>query len=164
VKIFRADLEVGLKDKLFDIASESLGMDDIHFSENTFPCTIHSEKTTHGYYLKGKLDISMLDECDRCLSKFQSEREIDFLILLTSDDDLVNNDEHDIIYFTEQDNAVNIAPVLSEYILLDRPLKELCTETCKGLCTSCGCDLNADSCSCTNDKTDSRWDALKKIN
>ncbi len=164
MKIFRADLEVGLKDKLFDISSESLKLDEVRFSEKTFPCTIHSDAASHGYYLKGNMDVSTLEECDRCLSEFSSDRNINFSILLTSDSKLVNNDEHDIIFFTEQDDSVDISPVLAEYIQLDRPLKELCSDECKGLCPSCGCNLNEKDCLCTNDTADPRWDILKKIN
>jgi hypothetical protein len=43
------------------------------------------------------------------------------------------------------------------------PLKPLCREECKGLCPSCGADLNKGPCSCKGKKGDPRLAALKKL-
>ena len=37
---------------------------------------------------------------------------------------------------------------LRELLLLDHPLSYLCSEKCKGLCPSCGINLNEKSCKC----------------
>ena len=37
-----------------------------------------------------------------------------------------------------------------------------CSEDCKGLCATCGTNLNESTCSCTTTTSDSRWDALLK--
>jgi len=39
----------------------------------------------------------------------------------------------------------------------------LCREDCKGLCPTCGKNLNAEQCSCANEVHDARWTALKEI-
>ena len=36
----------------------------------------------------------------------------------------------------------------------------LCRPDCAGICPSCGTDLNAGSCNCTEEATDPRWAAL----
>lgn len=163
MKIYRADLEIGLDNTFFEIPGASLEMDNVHFAEDKLTCTIHSEYAAHGYFLKGSMDVVTIEMCDRCLADFQAEAEVRFSILLTNDPDLVNNDEHDILFFNEQSESVDIGPALAEYIALDRPLKALCIADCKGLCPSCGCNKNEQDCNCTNDTTDPRWDVLKKI-
>ncbi|MBC8322352.1 MAG: DUF177 domain-containing protein [Candidatus Marinimicrobia bacterium] len=164
MKIFRTDLHIGLNNKLFEISSGSLGLDKVSFSEDKITCTIHSEQAPNGYYLKGLMTVSIRESCDRCLIDFNSKQKIEFSILLTSDVKLIKNDEHDVIFFTDQDDAIEIDPVLAEYILLDRPLKKLCTEDCKGLCTSCGCNKNEIDCDCKQETQSSSREVLKNIN
>jgi uncharacterized metal-binding protein YceD (DUF177 family) len=48
-------------------------------------------------------------------------------------------------------------------LLLAVPIKILCRDSCKGLCLHCGKNLNNGLCSCSEEPSDSRWDALKNI-
>ena len=53
-------------------------------------------------------------------------------------------------------------PVLEEMILgIDRYV--VCSPECKGLCPRCGVNRNVDSCDCTEEGTDPRWDALRAL-
>ena len=164
MRIFRTDLLIGLNNKLFEISSASLGLDNVQFTEDKISSIIHSEIAAHGYYLKGIMAVSTQESCDRCLIDFDSKREIKFSILLTSDSDLVNNDENNVIYFNDQEEAVDISPVMAENLLLDRPLKKLCIDDCKGLCPFCGCNKNENICACMKETNDSRWEGLKNLN
>ena len=42
-------------------------------------------------------------------------------------------------------------------MLVSLPLRVLCREDCKGLCTVCGQDLNQRECGCERKPTDPRW-------
>ena len=148
MKIFRTYLHIGLNKKLFEISSTSLGLDNVQFSEHTITVAIHSESVSHGYYLKGFMAVSTQNVCDRCLIDFDFNHKIKFSILLTNKTDLVNNDEHNVIFFTNQEESVDIGPVLAENISLNQPFKKLCFDDCKGLCSSCGCNKNKQNCSC----------------
>jgi len=164
MKIFRSELEVGLKKKLFEISSESMEEDSIRFYEDSIKCVISSENSPHGYYLRGELNVPFLEQCDRCLIDYKMDHHIDFSILLTDQRELVTGEEVDVVYFTEQQDFIDIAPVLLEYTMLDQPLKNVCREDCKGLCPSCGCNLNEKDCNCSDATNDPRWDKLKKLN
>jgi uncharacterized protein len=50
-----------------------------------------------------------------------------------------------------------------QYIQLAVPSKLLCRDDCSGLCPRCGKNWNTGPCSCDQQDTDSRWDALKKL-
>ena len=39
----------------------------------------------------------------------------------------------------------------------------VCDPECKGLCPRCGVNRNTDSCECTEDEVDPRWDALRAL-
>ena len=53
-------------------------------------------------------------------------------------------------------------PALREQWLLAVPAFAQCRVDCKGLCPTCGADLNAGACDCAP-VTDSRWDTLRKV-
>jgi len=150
MKIFRTDLHVGLNKKLFEISSSSLELDNIQFSEEKIKVTIHSEDVSHGYYMKGLMAVSTLNVCDRCLIDYYLSQDIKFSILLTNNRELINSDEHDVIFFTDQEESVDISSILAENIQLNQPFKNVCSNDCKGLCSSCGCNKNIQECSCMN--------------
>ncbi len=60
-----------------------------------------------------------------------------------------------------EDGELNLSALILEEIALSLPTKPLCKKTCKGLCLSCGTDLNTTSCKCAdNIQIDPR---LKKL-
>ena len=59
--------------------------------------------------------------------------------------------------------TIDLAPALREQILLAAPPSPLCDEACKGLCPTCGKDLNAGDCGCEKTAIDPRWATLKSI-
>jgi DUF177 domain-containing protein len=59
--------------------------------------------------------------------------------------------------------TINLAPALREQILLAVPPAPVCDDACKGLCPTCGKDLNAGDCGCEKTAIDPRWARLKSI-
>ncbi len=62
-----------------------------------------------------------------------------------------------------QGKEIDLAPAVREQILLSAPASPLCREDCKGLCPTCGKDLNEGECGCDRTAVDPRWAALKGI-
>jgi len=58
---------------------------------------------------------------------------------------------------------IDLQPALREQILLSIPPSPLCSEECRGLCPTCGKDLNEGECGCDRTVMDPRWAALKGI-
>ena len=48
-------------------------------------------------------------------------------------------------------------------ILLELPTKFLCKEDCKGLCPTCGKNLNEGACNCQTHQIDPRLEVLKQL-
>lgn len=60
---------------------------------------------------------------------------------------------------------LDLQPLVRDALLLELPLAPLCSDECRGLCPSCGADLNAGDCGCDSGPADPRWsvlDALKE--
>lgn len=71
-----------------------------------------------------------------------------------------DNDEDGVIAFAG--TTVDITDIISSNILVNLSLKYLCSDDCKGLCPTCGADLNAGPCGCVTDELDPRLSVLKK--
>jgi uncharacterized protein len=70
-------------------------------------------------------------------------------------------DELNIGYYKEDE--IDLEPITLEQVVLQIPIKPLCSEACKGLCPSCGADLNSEPCECRADAGDLRFVALKNF-
>jgi uncharacterized protein len=51
-------------------------------------------------------------------------------------------------------------PLIAEQILLEVPMKPLCSPECRGLCPRCGADRNVVPDCCEEPAGDERWEAL----
>jgi uncharacterized protein len=58
---------------------------------------------------------------------------------------------------------VDITEDIREAILLNLPHFPLCSESCRGLCLSCGKDLNDGPCGCSGGEEESTWSALDNL-
>ena len=50
--------------------------------------------------------------------------------------------------------------VFLDNIILNLPMKQVCSRDCKGLCPKCGINLNKEACNCRDDLIDSRLTKL----
>ncbi|NIT14548.1 MAG: DUF177 domain-containing protein, partial [Candidatus Dadabacteria bacterium] len=56
---------------------------------------------------------------------------------------------------------IDITDYLTEMISTSFPLKILCSDNCKGLCSNCGADLNIEDCTCKQDIVSPGFEILK---
>jgi uncharacterized metal-binding protein YceD (DUF177 family) len=54
------------------------------------------------------------------------------------------------------DNALDLAPMARDAIVLELPMAPLCQDGCRGLCATCGADRNHEDCGCVAPR-DPRW-------
>jgi uncharacterized protein len=117
-------------------------------------------------FIKGTVDARAVLGCSRCLAEYSLELEapLELLCIVGGEsDEAGDEDRENVVRISPGAKFMDLAgPVRSELLVL-LPLKPLCDEGCKGLCSKCGIDLNGSSCSCGPEAHDSRWDALNKI-
>jgi uncharacterized protein len=61
------------------------------------------------------------------------------------------------------EGAVDLQPLVSEAVLLEEPLRVLCRPDCRGICPSCGKDLNEGPCGCEEHEVDPRLTPLSQL-
>ena len=104
--------------------------------------------------------------CCRCLRPIDQEADASFDLVIQKDRPEVGSgelDDTDVVFYEENAVSVDVASQVRDAIILDIPMKPLCSETCQGLCPICGADLNQETCSCQKADTDSRWESLRQF-
>ena len=101
--------------------------------------------------------------CARCLEEtpveipLQMKRKLDMKLT----DEQRINDSDEISYLTGMDLDVDRLVYLE--VLMSWPLKVLCKENCKGICSQCGKNLNDGPCGCVVEPKDPRMAAISDI-
>jgi uncharacterized protein len=103
--------------------------------------------------------------CARCVEPVETGLEGDFDLIFRPvgadsgpSDRSITAEETEIGYY--QKDSLLLEDVLREQVLLSLPARTLCKPDCKGLCPRCGQNRNTDSCSCEQEASDPRWEAL----
>ena len=134
------------------------------------PLAVYCELTKSGDLVsaKGWVKGRMLLTCGRCLKEFETPYKSFFEVHYRpqsegnpEEGDGPLEGEVEIVYF--EGEILDIGDQIRQTVLLSVPMRALCREDCRGLCASCGRDLNVDPCDCTEPPADSRWDALKSF-
>ena len=90
--------------------------------------------------------------CARCLDPVERRVRQDF------DNTVVRklNQQEDDDYIVCEDGILDLDLIAQDDILLELPIRMLCSEDCKGLCPICGCNLNKEQCSCQQPEWEGR--------
>ena len=96
--------------------------------------------------------------CARCGKRLERHLAPRFTAVLQADAEDADSGE---IFPLDGDEA-DVTDVLETCLILDMDQKYLCREDCKGLCPSCGKDLNDGPCGCKK-QIDPRMAALRQL-
>jgi len=110
------------------------------------------------FVLQGKLESQITLECSRCLKPIDIPLSVDVVEQFGLHQ--IADDEDIHIFYGEEIDATE---VLRDNILLNLPVKPLCSSECLGLCPVCGLDKNEGSCSCDLRSIDPRLAVLEKF-
>jgi uncharacterized protein len=107
-------------------------------------------------------------ECTRCLTPVKLDLDIGFQVDFVAREMLPEGKEtqlEDADLDTDmiEGNLIDLTELAREQILLSLPETVLCREDCKGICPTCGKDLNEGRCQCGDEEIDPRWAALKNL-
>ncbi|KAA0258795.1 DUF177 domain-containing protein [Deferribacter autotrophicus] len=124
----------------------------------------------NAYFLDGNVVFSVEDKCDRCAETFKkqfSERiQVEIVrnkINEEDEEEEIELSEEDLSYYTIIEDFIDIDEIVKEEVALLKPIKWLCSESCKGICPGCGADLNKEKCRCQGASVDPRFEILKKL-
>ena len=119
------------------------------------------------FFLEARVGSAIRLECSRCLEEFDLKITTGFDLVFHREERArlpEGMDEDDFVLLTDTlESRYDIFPRVRESILLELPIRFLCDEECKGLCSICGANLNESQCGCAEKEPDPRWQGLKKL-
>jgi uncharacterized protein len=119
--------------------------------------TARITRTPQGLVTQVKMQAAIAAECVRCLTPCPQPLAIDFTELYAFSKRFMTDSE----LILPEDGHIDLEPLVREYMLLDVPISPLCRPDCKGLCPTCGANLNDVTCTHEADIVDPRLSALK---
>lgn len=136
----------------------SLDLSHLEFrGEKPFKTPVHIDgviKNKHDT-LSTEINACALYEttCCRCLKDITVNMNVDIDNIISDNDDLIVIDR----------DMINLDELIIPSIILETDMTHRCSEDCKGLCQSCGQNLNIGNCKCNGNKVDDRLSILKTL-
>ena len=124
-------------------------------------------KVSGTVFIKGAFSAAIDIYCNRCLEYTSLPIGSDFAYTLipakteTSKDLELKPEELETSYY--HGDFIDLTPVICEQIILQIPIKVLCSEECRGMCQQCGVNLNIFPCKCSSNSLNSRMAVLKNF-
>jgi uncharacterized protein len=116
----------------------------------------------------GELETKIEMVCARCLDPVVEDIHRDFDLLYQPlptgtrhEEERLKDDDTEIGFF--EGEGLFLADVLKEQVLLSLPMKVICQSDCRGLCPSCGANLNHEECRCETHSIDPRLAPLARL-
>jgi uncharacterized protein len=127
---------------------------------------IHKDKDK--FRLVGRVTAELELPCSRCLEPFRLplDAPFDLRYLPVSEASSAAErevDDEDLETSYYENDAIDLNELLREQFYLALPMKPLCNEDCRGLCTQCGTNLNTGACDCAPAWEDPRLAPLKEL-
>jgi len=125
-------------------------------------------KAGQSVLINGRVQATLQLQCVRCLKEFYYPISSGFELTLlplkeASSAEEAELSEEDMEANFYQGGEIHLSEIACEQIFLEIPFKPLCQEDCKGLCPTCGKDLNLGSCECVREEFGSGFSALQKL-
>jgi uncharacterized protein len=120
------------------------------------------------FRLAGSAKTTLEMPCSRCLEAFTQPVDAEFDLRYhpfaqNSGEGEREVEEDDLTTAFYQDDVIDLGQLMQEQFYLALPMKPLCTEGCRGLCPTCGTNLNRGTCTCSTRWEDPRFAALKAL-
>jgi uncharacterized protein len=116
-----------------------------------------------GVLVSGEVEAELEYACRRCLAPVRRSARVAVEMYFRPAEESGDEDDAESYLLPPGVAEVSLADAVREQLLLEVPEFVECSETCRGLCPSCGVDLNRGECSCEPERDPGPWDALRKL-
>jgi uncharacterized protein len=165
--------------KINDIPPEGLALDlaqkidlfDKGTASTEFTAKLSIKPTGNGiFHIAGHVQADPLLECSRCLNSFPYHVDTEVSVDLAPADAMATSPEHELdrseldMEFYRGDE-IDPLDFVKEQILISLPMVPIHRSDCKGLCATCGTNLNEADCGCRKDALEGfgAFSALKDL-
>lgn len=125
---------------------------------------LRAQSVGEGVLLRGRIRTRLDRECRRCLTPV--ERVVDDEVTLLFEplgDEEEAELEGEVYPLPARGDQLDLGPPLREELIVRVPQYVVCSESCRGLCPSCGANLNETTCACEPEEKSSPWSGLRNL-
>ena len=114
--------------------------------------------------IRGEIEI----DCTRCLAATETPIDFSFKVAYVTPENYTQDPEaelraEDLEVAVFEGDKIDLNELAREQILLNLPIRFLCSQDCRGLCPKCGVNKNTVDCNCEEKEIDPRWEALRDL-
>ncbi len=122
-------------------------------------CHAEIERLQFQIFVRVRYTCTVNQECSRCLTAFEHPLAGEFSVILQDKNAPESLGSDDVDYtFHDRDATVDIRQSLYEEVVINAPIKPLCSDNCTGASEYIDTDTAK-----KEDDIDPRWEALKKL-
>lgn len=121
----------------------------------------HGKEKTKELIITGQADVTLEIPCDRCLKGVEVPFELDFQKYVKLEEEVSDEESDETNYIDGY--YLDVDKLLYNEILVGWPMKVLCSESCKGICSVCGQNLNEGTCDCEDTGLDPRMSVIRDV-
>lgn len=138
---------------------EELGLS---FAEPVKVSLVARESGSEEVVATGTVSTVLNRACRRCLETSTEKIDVE-VVMIWSDDAELRGDAGEIRALPKGTDEIDVGEAVREELILAIPPYTECRPDCKGLCPQCGTNWNEQTCDCSTDERDPRWDALRSL-
>jgi len=162
LKIRVSGLSAGSHDYSFTVPPSEVLLDERF--DTPVRVGVRLEKSARQIVVRAEISASGIFPCDRCLEGFRQDVTAGYAMVYTFDElDAAAYPPEEVRVVHSDVPVIDLTADVREMIMLSVPLKLVCREECRGLCSSCGADLNKTTCGCRQETTNLPWQGLEKL-
>ena len=158
----------GSKYEIREVEGLNISQDFVVKSPVDARCTL-KRKGDHKVEVQGQVQGTLTLTCDRCLSAYDWEVDTELQILFEVETEASRHLQDleynipDLDTVSLKEPIIDLNDVLRQQLYLSLPMKSLCTERCRGICSRCGANLNHAECGCADENKESPFAVLAQL-
>lgn len=119
---------------------------------------LNATSTGRSILVEGTVSGLLRLSCCRCLEQFDYSFTLPLAETYTTLNDVAGEEE---IPFSG--DTIDVTPEVIKGVIMALPMKAICHAECRGLCPSCGQNLNQGECRCADTGVDPRLSVLRDL-
>jgi len=113
--------------------------------------------------VRGEFRGTVREQCRRCLRPIEQPVAETLTLVYRPGLSETEAEALEMYVLTARSREIDLGPALREHLILAGSGYPVCEESCRGLCPTCGRNLNVGSCECRSGGMDPRWGALREL-
>jgi uncharacterized protein len=124
---------------------------------------IEVSQSASGWHMRLRVQASLTGPCWRCLEPARVGLSADVRDFAAFGREGAAGFDEDLDCEYLAGDALDVGAMARDALVDLIPAMILCRDDCRGLCPTCGANLNDGACDCPPPARDSRWDALRGV-